>query len=113
MSWLGRRLFNRWMGAIVALVALSSFLIVSYAKGNLPWLDHRPMRERYRVYKAFRTDLAPVLNAPGNLESARRTMIRCELENIAGADNRRRVDAAVGATGRVGCQERGRAGDVR
>ncbi len=84
MSWLTRRLFNRWMGAIVALLALSSFLIVSYAEGNIPWLDRRPMRERYRVYKAFRTDLAPVLNAPGNLESAKRTMIRCELENIAG-----------------------------
>ena len=32
-----------------------------------------------------RTDLAPILNAPGRLESAKRTVIRCQLENIAGA----------------------------
>jgi HlyD family secretion protein len=84
MSWLKRRMFNRWMGGIIALLALSSFLIASYAQGNLPWLDRRPMRERYRVREAFRTDLAPVLNAPGRLESAKRTVIRCQLENIAG-----------------------------
>jgi HlyD family secretion protein len=84
MSWLRNRLFTRWIGAVVALLALSSFLIASYAQGNLPWLDRRPMRERYRVQEAFRTDLAPVLNAPGRLESAKRTMIRCQLENIAG-----------------------------
>jgi HlyD family secretion protein len=84
MSWLSGKLFNRWMGAIVALFALSSFLIASYAQGNLPWLDRRPMRERYRVHEAFRTDLAPILNAPGRLESAKRTVIRCQLENIAG-----------------------------
>ncbi len=84
MSWLRNSLVTRWIGAVVALVALSSFLIASYAKGNLPWLDRRPLRERYRVQEAFRTDLAPVLNAPGRLESAKRTVIRCQLENIAG-----------------------------
>src|SRR5580704_13134453 len=84
MSWLSGKLFNRWVGAIVALFALSSFLITSYAQGNLPWLDRRPMRERYRVHEAFRTDLAPILNAPGRLESAKRTVVRCQLENIAG-----------------------------
>ena len=31
------------------------------------------------------TDLAPILNAPGRLESAKRTVIRCQLENLAGS----------------------------
>jgi HlyD family secretion protein len=42
------------------------------------------MRERYRVREVFRTDLAPVMNAPGRLEASKRTVIRCLLENIAG-----------------------------
>jgi len=85
MSWLRRGLLYRWIGGIVALIALSSFLFASYAQGTLPWLDRRPIRERYRVREVFRTDLEPVLNAPGRLESAKRTVIRCLLENIAGA----------------------------
>ena len=85
MSWLRRGQLYRWIGGIVALIALSSFLIASYAEGNFAWLDRRPIRERYRVREVFRTDLAPVLNAPGRLEAAKRTTIRCLLENIAGS----------------------------
>ncbi len=84
MSWLRGGQGYRWIGGIAAVIALSSFLFASYAQGNIPWLDRRPMRERYRVCEVFRTDLAPVLNAPGRLESAKRTTIRCMLENIAG-----------------------------
>ncbi len=84
MSWLRGGQTYRWIGGIAAVIALSSFLFASYAQGNIPWLDRRPMRERYRVCEVFRTDLAPVLNAPGRLESAKRTTVRCMLENIAG-----------------------------
>ncbi len=73
-----------WIGSGIAVFTLSTFLFSSYAQGNLPWLNRRPLRERYRVREVFRTDLAPILNAPGRLESAKRTIIRCQLENIAG-----------------------------
>jgi HlyD family secretion protein len=85
MSWLRRRLLFGWIGAVAALLALSSFLIASYGREYFPWLDRRPIRERYQVHEVFRTDLAPVLSAPGVLESAKRTIVRCELENIAGS----------------------------
>lgn len=84
MSWLRGGQGYRWIGGIVAVIALSSFLLASYAQGNIPWLDRRPIRERYRVCEVFRTDLAPVMNAPGRLEAAKRTTVRCMLENIAG-----------------------------
>jgi len=32
-----------------------------------------------------RSDLVPVLSAPGRLDSSRKTVVRCELENIAGS----------------------------
>ena len=85
MSSLRHRLPYGWIGAGIAVLALSSFFFSSYAHGTLPWLDRRPLRERYRVREVFRTDLAPVLNAPGRLESAKRTFVRCQLENMAGA----------------------------
>ena len=47
-------------------------------------LIDRPLRERYYFRYVSRTDLNPVLNAPGRLESSKRTIIRCELENLAG-----------------------------
>src|SRR5262249_10297480 len=73
-----------WFGLAGTFAAASSFLAGSYANNQLPWLDQRPIRERYRVSEVVRTDLAPILNAPGRLESAKRTVIRCQLENIAG-----------------------------
>ena len=85
MSWLRRKRPFVWIGGIGACAALSSFLIGSYAQDNLTWLDRRPLRERYHVSEVIRTDLAPILNAPGRLESSKRTTIRCQLENIAGA----------------------------
>jgi HlyD family secretion protein len=85
MNSLRRKGRFAWLGVLGACVALSSFLIGSYAQSNLSWLDRRPVRERYHVREVVRTDLAPILNAPGRLESAKRTVIRCQLENIAGA----------------------------
>jgi HlyD family secretion protein len=84
MMWLKRKSPFFWIGLFGAVVAVSSFLVGSYAQSNFSWLDRRPLRERYRVSQVIRTDLAPILNAPGRLESAKRTTIRCQLENIAG-----------------------------
>ena len=84
MSWLRLKSPAALVGGAGALFALSSFLIGSYAQGNLPWFDRRPLREQYPVCEVVRTDLAPILSAPGRLESAKRTVIRCQLENLAG-----------------------------
>jgi len=84
MSWLRGTRTYRWAGVIVAFIALSSILLVSYADGNLPWLDHRPLRDRYEFSHVMRADLDPILNAPGRLESSKRTVVRCELQNTAG-----------------------------
>jgi HlyD family secretion protein len=84
---MSRRRGNRSLalvGIIGACMAISCFLIGSYAQSNLAWLDRRPLRDRYHVQEVVRTDLAPILNAPGRLESSKRTVIRCQLENIAG-----------------------------
>jgi HlyD family secretion protein len=82
MSWLRGKHSYRWATAIVAFIALSAILAVSYADS---WLDRRPLRERYDFSSVMRTDLDPILNAPGRLESSKRTVVRCQLENITGS----------------------------
>jgi HlyD family secretion protein len=74
-----------WTGVGVVVIALSSFLVATHELGAWPWNDRRPLRERYYFRFVSRTDLNPVLNAPGRLESSKRTMVRCELENLAGS----------------------------
>ena len=73
-----------WTGVGVVVVALSSFLVATHELGAWPWIDRRPLRERYYFRYVSRTNLTPVLNAPGRLESSKRTIVRCELENLAG-----------------------------
>ncbi len=69
---------------LIAIVALSSFLIASYELETWPWSDHRPIQERYVFGTVRRATLAPILSAPGKTESSRRTTIRCQLENLSG-----------------------------
>jgi len=69
---------------IVSFIALSLFELASYETGTWPWGDHRPLRERYHFRHVSRADLIPFVNAPGRLESSKRTVIRCQLENITG-----------------------------
>ena len=83
--WLRRVWPFGWTGVSIVLVALSSFLVATHELGAWPWIDRRPLRERYYFRYVSRTDLNPVLNAPGRLESSKRTIVRCELENLAGA----------------------------
>jgi len=84
MSWLRRGQPFPWTWVFVGFVALSLFELASYETGTWPWGDRRPLRERYQFRHVSRADLIPFVNAPGRLESSRRTVIRCQLENITG-----------------------------
>jgi HlyD family secretion protein len=80
MSWLKRV----WTGISIGLVALLSFLVATHELGAWPWIDRRPLRDRYLFRHVSFTDLHPTLNAAGRLDSTKNTLVRCELENIAG-----------------------------
>ena len=84
MSWLRRAW--RWgrNAIVVGSIALAAFLTATHEMGAWPWNDRRPLRERFLFTHVSRTDLNPILNAPGRLESSKKTLIRCELENLAG-----------------------------
>jgi HlyD family secretion protein len=85
MRW-ASRLWPLGLNSTCALiVALLSLAYASYALETWPFNDRRPLRERYRLVKVNRSDLMPVLSAPGLLDSSRKTVVRCELENLAGA----------------------------
>jgi len=86
MSWLQRAW--RWgrNAIVVGTIALAAFLTATHEMGAWPWNDRRPLRERFLFMHVSRTNLNPILNAPGRLESSKRTLVRCELENlVAGA----------------------------
>jgi HlyD family secretion protein len=71
----------------IAVIALSSLLIASYELETWPWVEHKPLRERYEFRTVRRTTLSPILSAPGRVESSRRTVVRCQLENLAGTSS--------------------------
>ena len=83
-SWLRTIWPFGWTGIAVVFVAAASFLVATHELGAWPWIDRRPLRERYYFKYVSRIDLNPVLNAPGRLESSKMTIVRCELENTAG-----------------------------
>lgn len=93
-SLIRKGLFNV-TAAVVALVLLSSFLIASYELDTWPFHDQRSFRERYHFQRVGQTRLEPFLSAPGRVESSRRTVVRCELENMAAAGG---VSATSGAS---------------
>ena len=65
--------------------SLSPFLVAT-ARAARVALDRSPAAARaLSLQHVSRTNLNPVLNAPGRLESSKKTLIRCELENVAGA----------------------------
>jgi HlyD family secretion protein len=84
MSWLKRVWPFGWTGIAVVVVGASSFLMATHELGAWPWIDRRPLRERFAFKTVERTDLNPVLNAPGRLESSRKTIVVCEVRNVAG-----------------------------
>jgi HlyD family secretion protein len=82
-----RELFFNMTAALIAFVILSSLLIASYEMETWPFGDHRTIRERYEFRRVARTDLEPYLRAPGRVESSKRTVVTCKLENMAGTTN--------------------------
>ncbi len=78
-----RELLFSLTGVIMALLALSSLLLASYEMNAWPFGDHRPLRERYPTYRRISSNWIPS-SAPRAGQSARRTIVKCELENMAG-----------------------------
>ena len=72
-------------GICISIVALSSFLLASYEFETWPWPETRPLREQFQVHAVRRMTLAPILSAPGRVESSKKTIVRCQLENLAGS----------------------------
>jgi HlyD family secretion protein len=63
---------------------LCTFAIVTAVGfGWTHWPKHRSPRERYITRGVQRTDLFPIQLASGHVESGKRTIIECELQNIA------------------------------
>lgn len=69
------------MIAIVA-AGCGSIWYASRSPKGWPWDSPRPLVERYRFAPVSRTVLEGSLSAGGRLESSKRTVIECELENI-------------------------------
>jgi HlyD family secretion protein len=69
---------------LFGVIVSAGYAYASHEAGIWPWIDRRPLKERYHLATVSHSDLIPILNAPGRLESSRRTIVRCELENIAG-----------------------------
>jgi len=84
MKWDRRTRKLVWRVLSVA-IALFVFLTLSYQLGAWSWFDRRPLSERYMLKPVIRTDLYPILNAPGRLESSKRTLIRCQVESMSGS----------------------------
>ena len=85
IGWLRRNEWPLgWTSAIIGFIAASSYLAATYGMDTWPWPDRRPLRERYVFHSVSRCDLAPILQAAGRMESSRRTMVRCQLENLTG-----------------------------
>ncbi len=84
MSWLRDAKSLVLPYTIGLLVTLAACATVTYWMDTWPWADQRPLRERYLFERVSRADLAPILQAPGGLESSKRTIVKCQLENIAG-----------------------------
>ncbi len=80
---------------LIAIVALSSFLIASYELETWPWGEHRPIQDRYVFRTVHRATLAPILSAPGRVESSRRTVIRCQLESLSGGSARNSTASTI------------------
>ncbi len=85
MIWLRREWPFAWTWFIGSFTVLSTFLVASYHQQTWPFQDRRPLRKRYEFRPVSRTDLNPIVNAPGRLESSKRTIIHCELENTTGS----------------------------
>ena len=63
-------------------VMLGGFSTVALAWASVGRHTPRPVSERYALANVRRMDLYPALTASGRVESSKRTLIECELEDI-------------------------------
>jgi HlyD family secretion protein len=83
--WAWRRIV---MTSVCASLLLGA-LVLAWMKGHA----RKPALERYLTTDVRRADLFPTVTATGRVESAKRTVIECELENIAIGVRGQRLDA--------------------
>src|SRR5271166_2496631 len=76
---------NFWLSGLAAFVVMVVGAGMTVGLAYETTLHHasRPPAEKYSLASVCRTDLYPALTASGRVESATRTVIECELENIA------------------------------
>ncbi len=77
------RFGTRPITLVVAMAAVGSGLSACYVTKAGPFAERRTAREIYRFVRVERTALEPSLKAPGRVESSKRTIIKCELENLS------------------------------
>src|SRR5438067_2464451 len=67
----------RWAG-ILGVAAVAGGIAIGWV-----WAHHRrPPSERYTITDVRRANLNPILTASGQVQSAKRTVIECQLENV-------------------------------
>ena len=96
------RFCTRPITLLIATIAVGSGLAACYAMETWPFAERRPAREMYRFVRVARTALEPSLKAPGRVESSKRTIIRCELENLTSGATSSGASAASAAAASAG-----------
>ena len=80
-------------GSVLVLLSLASVVRRCDSAGRNGMLDWSP-GERYDTTSVRRADLFPIRTASGRVESGKRTIIECQLENIAVGVRGQRLTAA-------------------
>jgi HlyD family secretion protein len=78
-----------WLAGILGMILGSAAIAGAWAH----WFHRKPPAERYLVTGVRRADLFPTVTASGRVESSKRTVIECKLENIAVGVRGQRLDA--------------------
>jgi HlyD family secretion protein len=68
-----------WLAGLFVLSALATGIYFGWAR----WYHRGPLHEQYVTRAVHRADLFPIRLASGRVESGKRTIIECRLENIA------------------------------
>jgi HlyD family secretion protein len=77
-----RRTSRRSGLTAILIVGLGALATVGFTWANGKWHHSVPPGEKYELADVRRTDLFPAHTASGRVESSKRTLIECELENI-------------------------------
>ncbi len=88
MSWTGR----------LILVALAALTVGGVAAGWTRLHARKPAAERYALTNVRRADLQPFVKAGGQVQSGKRTIIDCRLENLSAGVQGQRLTAGGAST---------------